>query len=545
MKLKLAAALLALSWTTSGHAQNDAQDRPELIVAISVDQFSANLFNEYRQHFTGGLKRLAEAVVFPRAYQSHAATETCPGHSTILTGSRPARTGIIANSWHQLGTAREDKLVYCAEDESIAGTSSEEYVVSPTHLRVPTLGDRMERVDPRSRSVVVSVKDRAAIMLGGHVPDERWWWDGRAFVSHAGHSAPTSVGTINAAVAEQLSSARSPFILPAVCEARDRAVAIEGGGEPVGAGRFAREAGNARAWRASPDADAAVLALATELRSELDMGEDAVPDLLAIGLSATDYVGHAYGTRGAEMCLQLMQLDASLGSFFAELDNSGVDYVVMLTADHGGLDIPERARQQGISGARRADPVLDVSAMDAMLRESLGVQQQVLWGEFVSGDMYISLDLPQPIRERAVELSVDAYRAHDDVAAVITRGELAATASPSGDPQAWSLIERARASFEPERSGDFLVVLKPNVTAIYSTGGGYVAGHGSPWGYDRQVPILFWRENIRPFEQALSVETVDILPTLAALIDLPVRTVEIDGRCIDILEGPDSSCAGF
>ena len=64
---------------------------PKLIIAISVDQFSADLFSQYRQRFTGGLARLAGGVVFPSGYQAHAATETCPGHSTILTGSHPGR----------------------------------------------------------------------------------------------------------------------------------------------------------------------------------------------------------------------------------------------------------------------------------------------------------------------------------------------------------------------------------------------------------------------------------------------------------------------
>src|SRR4028119_2163862 len=82
---------------------------PRLIVAISVDQFSADLFAQYRQHFTGGLRRLSEGIVFPAGYQAHAATETCPGHSTILTGSRPARTGIIANNWFNPSAARDRK----------------------------------------------------------------------------------------------------------------------------------------------------------------------------------------------------------------------------------------------------------------------------------------------------------------------------------------------------------------------------------------------------------------------------------------------------
>ena len=36
---------------------------PKLIVAISVDQFSADLFAEYRAHFTGGLKQIGRAHV--------------------------------------------------------------------------------------------------------------------------------------------------------------------------------------------------------------------------------------------------------------------------------------------------------------------------------------------------------------------------------------------------------------------------------------------------------------------------------------------------
>ena len=92
--LLVVAALAASPAAAQGPAKP-----PKLIVAISVDQFSADLYAAYRPHFTGGFKQLAErGVVFANGYQGHAATETCPGHSTILTGSRPARTGIIANN---------------------------------------------------------------------------------------------------------------------------------------------------------------------------------------------------------------------------------------------------------------------------------------------------------------------------------------------------------------------------------------------------------------------------------------------------------------
>ncbi|MEP7222783.1 MAG: alkaline phosphatase family protein, partial [Novosphingobium sp.] len=145
---------------------------PRLIVAIAVDQFSADLFAQYRQHFTGGFARLMQGAVFPSAFQSHAATETCPGHSTLLTGARPARTGVIANSWYDLTQTRADKRVYCAEDETDPASTIRDPVVSARHLKVPTLGEYMKAAWPLSRNVAVSAKDRAVVMMGGHRIDQ-------------------------------------------------------------------------------------------------------------------------------------------------------------------------------------------------------------------------------------------------------------------------------------------------------------------------------------------------------------------------------------
>ncbi|RZM05971.1 MAG: alkaline phosphatase family protein, partial [Sphingomonas sp.] len=125
---------------------------PKLIVAISVDQFAADLFQQYRNHYTGGFTRLLNGAVFPSGYQSHAATETCPGHSTILTGMRPAHTGIIANNWIDQRAGRPDKVVYCSEDERVTGSTHDSYTVSDMHLKVPTLGEMMKARDPRTRS---------------------------------------------------------------------------------------------------------------------------------------------------------------------------------------------------------------------------------------------------------------------------------------------------------------------------------------------------------------------------------------------------------
>src|SRR6266576_3796407 len=116
MRRFMLAAVAALTATTT-FAQATAP--PKLLVVISVDQFSADLFDEYRPQWSGGFARLAAGTVFPNGYQSHAATETCPGHSTLLTGDHPSRTGIISNNWIDQKVGRSDVSVYCAEDESV------------------------------------------------------------------------------------------------------------------------------------------------------------------------------------------------------------------------------------------------------------------------------------------------------------------------------------------------------------------------------------------------------------------------------------------
>jgi len=124
---------------------------------------------------------------------------------------------------------------------------------------------------------------------------------------------------------------------------------------------------------------------------------------------------------------------------------------------------------------------------------------------------------------------------------VLTHAELAAAPAPSGPPENWSLLTMAKASFDPERSGDLVVLIKPRILGQPSEG--YTAGHGTPWDYDRRVPILFWRKGLTHFEQPQGVETVDILPTLAAQIGLAVPKTEIDGRCLDLSIGATDSCA--
>lgn len=538
MHLRTVPALLALLFAMPAAAQEEASEGepPELVVAISVDQLSSDLFEQYRAHYTGGLARLAGGAAFPNGYQAHAATETCPGHSTILTGTHPARNGIVANDWRVRGASGDAVEVYCAEDEERKPASGDGYTPSAIHLLVPTLGERMKAAWPGSKNVAVGGKDRSALMMAGKTPDAIYWRDGAGFATHADRAPAATAKEVNAAVARLLAAGAPALAVPDWCEPRALEVALPG--QMLGAGRFELTPGDGASFVRSPRLDGATLDLARRLVASEGLGADAVPDVLSIGLAATDYVGHAYGTNGLEQCIQIAALDAMLGELFADLDARGIDYVAVLTADHGGLDLPERARLQGVPQARRVDKAL----LPATLAAELGMEGGGLLGQSPAGDLWFGAGMGEADRARAVAALKALAARTPDIAAVFSAQELAAAPLPSGDPRAWSLMDRARASFFPGRSGDVVMLLAPAVTPISEPRQGIVATHGSPWDYDRRVPVLFWRKGMTPAVQPFAVATVDIAPSLAALLDLPVENGAFDGRCLDLDAGPGDTC---
>lgn len=525
-------------------SQQVPANAPRLIVAIAIDQLSSDVFVQYRQRFTGGFARLTQGAVFPAGYQSHAATETCPGHSTILTGNRPAHTGIIANSWIDQSVTVGPNVVYCAEDVAQRSAGSKDYVASTVHLLVPTLGEWMKQANPAARNIAVSGKDRGALMMGGHNIDQVYWWKGKGFATLNGRDIGPAAVAQNDEITKALAKGAPEFPLPDYCRRADRA--IKAGSATVGNGHFALKAGDANAFRTSPRLDRATLDLGLKLVDEQKLGKGAVPDVLSVSLSATDYVGHSTGTEGAEMCIQLTQLDMALGDFFASLDKRGIDYGVVLTADHGGFDLPERLHEQALDKASRVSSAVSASALSATLGKKYGLEaKDLVLSDGAAGDYWLRRDLAPGLKGKLVDDAKALLEADPQVEVVLSAAQIAATPMPTTSPETWTLAERARASYNPLHSGDFVVMLKRGVVPIPTPGPGYVATHGSPWDYDRRVPILFWRNGMTGFEQPSAIETVDIAPSLAAWIGLKIPEGAFDGRCLDLDGGPGNTCGAI
>jgi predicted AlkP superfamily pyrophosphatase or phosphodiesterase len=515
--------------------------KPTLVVAIAVDQYSADLFQQYRPLYERGLARLSSGIVFPRGYQSHASTETCPGHATILTGARPARSGIIANEWEDLNRPRRDGgnatyRRYCVDADDPtrpAGT------VTTDALLVPTLGDRMRAADTSSRSVAIAGKDRSAVMMGGKNSSLTLWWvRGTGFVTYSDATVESGmrarIATVNEAVKKSYESPTQPQ-LPKQCAAMSQRVAVT---RDIAVGELQPVAAKSPRWRSTAAFDALTAQMAIATIDEMQLGKQKSVDLLAVSFSAMDYVGHYFGTQGAEMCAQQLALDETIGRLLAHLDKSGVAYVVALTGDHGGLDLPERNSARAVTMAERIDPELLPTRVGEAVAKELGLAGQILLpGRDFTGDVYLNPSIDSRQRPAVLDAVRRKYMSHRQVAKVFTRNELVAAEPPSGPPDEWTLLERAKASFNPQRSGDFVVLLQPYITTYAKPKNAeteYTSSHGSPWDYDRRVPILFWWRGIAGFEQPAAVEVVDIAPTLADLIGLEVPVREMDGRVLKI-----------
>jgi predicted AlkP superfamily pyrophosphatase or phosphodiesterase len=541
---------IAAAWTIFAACQGSAQaalpPQPKLVVALAIDQFSAELFQRYRSSFTGGLKRLSDGIVFT-GYQSHAATETCPGHSTILTGRHPAATGIVANTWFDV---KSGSSIYCV---AVRGTADPD-ARGPQNLRVSTFGDWLKQAQPQARVVSISGKDRAAIMLGGHKADAVYWWnDGVGFTtsSYAGPATPAVTApalAFNKALFTRWKAAPPklwPTEITAACQALEQPhtfgkLALSGKIPPdlslqVESGDFLHRSDFHDQLRVSPIFDPLTIDFADQTIDRLHLGHGPATDLLAVSLSSTDYVGHRYGNGGPEMCVQMAALDQALGQFVAKLDSLGVPYVVALTADHGGTDAAERMSEHGVD-AHRIDPAAFVKRLNDTLKSQLGLDYEAIVADDPQ-QLSINVGPDEALRAKVRDTALAWLKQQPEVVAAFTAEQTAAAVPPQGKPaDQLTVLERFHESYDKERSGDIQVQFSERASiGMPRAPGDTIAGHGSPWDYDRRVPILFWWPGITPEDRKEPIETVDIAPTLAAITHVPAP--EVDGKCVATVAG--------
>ncbi|AYG94126.1 alkaline phosphatase family protein [Brevundimonas naejangsanensis] len=539
-----APALAEAAQSTPVIAAQGDRASPSLIVTVVVDQLSANLFNQYRGQFTGGLKTLADqGMVSINGYQTHGVTVTCAGHSTILTGAHPARSGIPANDWVDTRTGETTYCLAAPQNALAHGKNTDNGPVGPGNLSASTLGDWLKAVSPESRVYGVSGKDRGAITLAGHNGDGAFWLtDGFGFTTYVepGQSAEgrlAPMAALNARMIDRFS--RTP---PTWTYTNEGCRRLAGQWTIAGQTFDSKVPPADFSLDSSPILDELTVEGAIELLDSQQLGRRGVVDMLGVSLSATDRIGHGYGTQGPEMCEQMLRLDAALGVLLDKLSTLPDGAIVVLTADHGGSDFPERSSVEGYPSAGRVDRALQ-PRVNAALKARFGLDADPLVSS-AGGFVIVDKDrksLAEPLRSQVLAAAVELLNAEPQVALAVARDELLAEPVPaSGNPEELSVRERLRLSAVASRSPDILRAWQPGLTGQGRVGGA-ISSHGSPWDYDRRVPIVFWWPGAQGQERFLPMRTIDIAPTLANLIGVKLDA-EIDGRCMDLPQFAKGRC---
>jgi predicted AlkP superfamily pyrophosphatase or phosphodiesterase len=424
--------------------------------------------------------------------------------------------------------------------------------VSPVNMVATTYGDWLKAVSPKSRVFGVSGKDRGAITMSGHQADGAFWYQpGFGFTTFVreGQTAEgrlKPVAAFNARLAADLK--KHPFTWDYDKASAKRCKTLEADYETGGrAWRSALpipaatdEAGKQRDLYASPYTDQVTLELAQNLRETYGLGDGPQVDVLTVSLSATDFIGHRYGTRGPEMCDQITRLDDRLGAFLNSLDKVKGGVLVVLTADHGAGDFAERLHDEGY-GTERVIGKPWVAKLNAQLRSDLGLSWDPLIADGGIDQIYVvGPDRKAPSladRARVTAAAVALINKDPAVAEAFDSNVLLTMAAAPADasPEELSVAERLRRSAYPGRVGDILIAFRPNRVPA-TAGATYVSTHGSPWDYDRRVPILFWWKGATPHERVLPLDTVDIAPTLAAVTGVKPPT-DLDGVCRPLVYG--------
>jgi predicted AlkP superfamily pyrophosphatase or phosphodiesterase len=513
------------------------QPKPDLVVLIAVDQFSAALFDQWRGRFKFGLKRfMDEGIVYSSAYQSHGLTETCAGHSTMLTGKHPRGTGIVANEWFD---TRSGDPVYCVEALAFSSASNPKRHVGPTNLLATTLGDWMKDQQPMRRVVAVSGKDRASITMAGHRGDGVFWYeDNFGFTTYlaTGEDAAAKLAPLaglNAGIKAETASPPPWTYSEESCRALEADYQF---GARTWHSKLPPENPSGASIRPVHLIDPYTMEAARILVDHFQLGRRGVIDLLAVSLSATDFVGHGYGTQGPEMCDHLYRLDAQIGAFLTFLDGLGTRVLVVMTGDHGGSDFVERLALRGFANARRIDSKALLTAVNDELKSKFALTANPL----VTPDFtqFYAVDdtkraLGEPLRTKVIEAALAILNARPEVEEAFSLKELLShkvTRSPQSD---YSLRDRYSLSVVDGRSGDIIVAFKSGIATGPAVPTGFLMGHSGPYRSDTAVPIVFWWQGMKGQTRILPVDTTMIAPTLANIIDVK-PPADLDGACFDL-----------
>jgi predicted AlkP superfamily pyrophosphatase or phosphodiesterase len=270
----------------------------------------------------------------------------------------------------------------------------------------------------------------------------------------------------------------------------------------------------------SPAGDALTLDFAKTLLDKEQLGQDEVPDYLAISFSSTDYVGHIFGASSLETEDNLAHLDRTLADLFAYIDAKVglANTLIVLSADHGQPEVPGHLHEHGIRNAHYFDTeALDKTGAITALKKQFGIGEELIEAYFhpylyLNHKLIDEKGLDRAAVEKAVAAEVLKF---DGVAFAVSSSALRTDSLPD------TLLTRSvLRNFHAKRSGDIYLVFEPNVFINDFDGLKVSSTHGSPWRYDTYVPVIFAGNGIQAARVERAVTPYDIAPTLSAYLDV-------------------------
>lgn len=538
------AALLCLAGAacSAQESRASAESRPtaarngaRLVVLVVVDQLSTDVLRSAWPHCgPDGFRRIArEGADFAEAAFDFACTETAPGHATIGTGTTPNVHGIMANGWPNPETGVDVNAVYDGSAAIGPPPEAKASGASTSRLKVPTFGDALkEAYGPAAKVAGFSLKARSALLTTGRRADVAAWLDYEiGWWTASPDQGPALPPYLAASNAED----RVARLFGAPWSKEDPASAFADLGPDLSPFEYGLDGrtdfphrldhpGGAEVERKkraqialiSPAGNDLVVDAALAALDALALGKDDVPDLLYVGFSANDLVGHAYGPQSHEVRAITLATDRRLAALMRTLDEKvGVGrWNLGLTSDHGVGPTPERAVKEGLP-AGRVDGRRTRGAAETALTQAFGDPAPQNWTLAQSGGFLVlnhALAAARGVdRDRAAEIAATAAASVKGVGRAIPLRRALAK-GPADAFEAFVL-----ASMAPDRMPDVYVVPAPY--HLFSTN---PASHGTPYPYDRRVPVMLSGPGVRAGVAPQDVVSpASLVVTMAALLGVP------------------------
>lgn len=506
-------------------AQNS---RPKLVVAVVVDQMRSDYISRYWDRFgKGGFRRLVEqGYNFRNTHYNYIPTYTGPGHASIFTGTTPRTHGIIANDWFEKSTG---KTVYCVQDEQVqsTGTESPAGKASPARLLSSTIGDELKMSsNGRSKVFAVAIKDRSAVLPAGHAANGAFWMDDKdgKFVTSSWYmkTLPAWVEDFNNRKLAQAYLKNGWTTLYPV-QSYTNSIADNNNYEnsPFGpAPVFPHNldkytgAGNFSTIKGTPFGSSITKDLAITCIRKESLGKDEFPDLLSISFSSPDHIAHTFGPRSVEVEDTYLRLDKDLEELMLVLDNEvGKDqYVLFLTADHGGADNPTHLLDNKIPAGYLTD-----GALRGMLKEFFknNYGDTSLLSDVNNAQVYLD---EKKIIQKNLQLGEVEERCSGFLRGIPGISEVySSTTLRNGGFPATDYRALLQNGYSHARSGNICYILQPAWMDNAPKG----TTHGAGYNYDTHVPLLFFGSGIHKGENFDHVPVTSIAPTISELLLIP------------------------